>query len=197
MTETMLRLALVTGSVREGRFGPTVTNWFAGEARAFGRYEVDTIDLRELPLPLIMPGWGEETPAEVALHVRELSGRLAAADAIVVVTPEYNHSFPASLKNAIDWTREEWFGKPVGLISYGGQSGGIRAAEQLRQVFPEMHAMTVRDALSFHNARDAFGEDGRPKDEEAAARAAKGLLDQLDWWAEALRTARARRPYTA
>ncbi|WP_228470797.1 NADPH-dependent FMN reductase, partial [Streptomyces alkaliphilus] len=157
---------------------------------------LDTIDLRELPLPMIMPARGEEeTPAEAAPHERELSSRLVAADAIVVVTPEYNHSFPAALKNAIGWTREEWFGKPVGLISYGGQGGGIRAAEQLRQVFPQMHAMTVRDAPGFHNASNVFGEDGRPKDEEAAARAAKGLPGRLDRWAEALRTARARRPH--
>ncbi|MBW1599139.1 NADPH-dependent FMN reductase [Streptomyces sp. JJ38] len=192
-----LRLAVITGSVREGRFGPTVTSWFAQEAREHGGFEVDVVDLAEHPLPLVMPGWGGEADPETVRHQRELSRRLAEADAFVVVTPEYNHSFPASLKNGIDWFREEWQAKPVGLVSYGGQSGGIRAAEQLRQVFAEMHALTVRDALSFHNAWDVFGQDGRPKDAEGSARAAKGLLGQLDWWAEALREARERRPYGA
>ncbi|MFP8887427.1 MULTISPECIES: NADPH-dependent FMN reductase [Streptomyces] len=195
MTDMPLRLAVIIGSVRRGRFGPTVANWFAEEARAHGRYEVDVIDLADVPLPLVMPGWGEETDPAAAPHEQELSRRLAAADAFVVVTPEYNHSFPASLKNAIDWFREEWQAKPAGLISYGGQAGGVRAAEQLRQVFAEMHTVTVRDALSFHNAWDVFGEDGLPKDQEAAASAAKRMLEQLDWWGTTLRSGRAERPY--
>ncbi|MEE1929749.1 NAD(P)H-dependent oxidoreductase [Streptomyces sp. TRM 70351] len=194
MTDRQLRLAVIVGSVREGRFGPTVATWFAAEARTFGRFEVDVVDLAELPLPLV-PGRDGQPDAEDERSARELSRRLGEADAFVVVTPEYNHSYPAGLKNAVDRTREEWFGKPVGLVSYGGQGGGIRAAEHLRQVFPEMHAMTVRDALSFHNVWDVFGADGRPRDEEAAARAAKGLLGQLDWWATALAGARAARPY--
>ncbi|WP_431780927.1 NADPH-dependent FMN reductase [Streptomyces chumphonensis] len=197
MSKPALRLAVITGSVREGRFGPTVTTWFAEQAREHGVFEVDVIDLAAHPLPLVMPSWGGDTDPETVRHQQELARRLSEADAFAVVTPEYNHSYPAALKNAIDWFREEWQAKPVGLVSYGGQGGGVRAAEHLRQVFPEMHTLTVRDALSFHNAWDAFGQDGQPKDAEAAARAAKGMLAQLDWWADALREARARRPYGA
>ncbi|MBW1604305.1 NAD(P)H-dependent oxidoreductase [Streptomyces sp. JJ66] len=188
---------MLTGSVREGRFGPTVTRWFAEQAREYGAFDVDVIDIADYPLPLVMPGWGGATDAATARHHQELGGRLARADAFVVVTPEYNHSFPAALKNAVDWYRQEWEAKPVGLVSYGGQGGGIRAAEHLRQVFAEMHALTVRDALSFPNAWDIFGDDGRPRDAEAASTAAKGMLDQLDWWAEALAEARVKRPYGA
>ncbi|SEQ24246.1 NADPH-dependent FMN reductase [Streptomyces radiopugnans] len=197
MSETLPRLAVIIGSVREGRFGPTVANWFAGQAEEFGRFEVDVIDLAQWPLPVVMPSWDGEPPAETIRSKEELSRRLAAADAFVVVTPEYNHSFPASLKNVIDWFREEWFAKPVGLVSYGGMGGGLRSAEHLRQVFPELHAMTVRDSLSFHNAWDVFDADGQPKDSEAAASAAKGMLDQLDWWAGVLREGRRQRPYGA
>jgi NAD(P)H-dependent FMN reductase len=111
-----------------------------------------------------------------------------------VVTPEYNHSFPASLKNVLDWHHTEWQAKPVGFVSYGGLSGGLRAVEQLRPVFAELHAVTVRDAVSFHMAWERFGEDGAPKDDASVA-AAKVLLDQLGWWGNALREARAKTPY--
>lgn len=197
MTDTTLRLAVITGSVREGRFGPTVVSWFARQAEAYGRFDVDVIDPAELPLPLVMPSWGGDMDPTADRHQRELAKRLEAADAFVVVTPEYNHSFPAALKNMIDWFHGEWQAKPVGLISYGGQGGGIRAAEQLRQVFPELHAVTVRDALSFHNAWDVFGQDGRPKDREGSAAAAKSMLGQLAWWGTTLRAGRERSPYGA
>lgn len=189
MTDPTLRLAVIVGSVRDGRFGPTVASWFAREASQHGRFEVDRVDIAESPLPLTMSGRGTDT----SQRLEELSARLGAADAFVVVTPEYNHSFPAGLKNTIDWFREEWRAKPVGLVSYGGQGGGIRAAEHLRQVFPELHATTVRDALSFHNVWDVFDADGEPGGNESAA--AKSMLDQLDWWGTALRQARELRPY--
>ncbi|MBU7598186.1 NAD(P)H-dependent oxidoreductase [Streptomyces sp. P38-E01] len=197
MKDDRLRLAVIIGSVREGRFGATVSRWFAREAERHGRFEVETVDLAENALPLVMPGPGGAVDPQSGRNRRALAEHLGAADAFVVVTPEYNHSFPAALKNTVDWFREEWRAKPVGLVSYGGQSGGIRAAEQLRQIFPEMHATTVRDAVSFHNVWEVFGEDGEPVDSEGSAAAAKGLLAQLDWWGSALRDARASRPYPA
>jgi len=109
--------------------------------------------------------------------------------------PEYNHSFPAPLKNAIDWHFKEWQAKPIGFVSYGGISGGLRAVEQLRQVFAELHAVTVRDTASFHGVWAQFDSDGRPKDPGVCERAAKSMLDQLAWWGDALREARTRRPY--
>jgi NAD(P)H-dependent FMN reductase len=190
------RLAVIVGSVREGRFGPVVANWFAGEAERFGGFaEVDVVDLVDHQLPLVFPGSRADLDAETARTSRELSRRLRTADAFVVITPEYNHSFPASLKNAVDWFHAEWQAKPVGFVSYGGMGGGLRAVEQLRQIFAELHAVTVRDALSFHSAWERFDEDGRPHDAEGTAAAAKGMLGQLQWWADALHTARARTPY--
>ena len=118
---------------------------------------MDVIDLAEARLPDVLSN-------QPAASVTATSQRLAAADAFVVVTPEYNHSFPASLKNAIDWHFKEWQAKPVGFVSYGGMSGGLRAVEHLRQVFVELHAVTVRDAVSFHGVWGLFDTDGQPKD---------------------------------
>ncbi|MDN3262828.1 NAD(P)H-dependent oxidoreductase [Streptomyces sp. CSDS2] len=194
MSESLLRLAVITGSVRDGRFGPTVTEWFSGVAAQRTDLSVDVIDLADVPLT--MAGPTREPSPEMGAVLETTRPRLASADAFVVVTPEYNHSFPASLKNAIDWHLTEWQAKPVGFVCYGGFSGGLRAVEQLRQVFAELHAVTLRDTVSFHGGAAAF-DDGRPKDAEGAEAAAKTLLDQLVWWARALGEARAKRPYGA
>jgi NAD(P)H-dependent FMN reductase len=189
---TTMRLAVIVGSNRDGRFGPVVADWIVGHARTGESWDVDVIDLGETPLPYVIEVPG--TSADPAIAA--VGERLAAADAFIVVTPEYNHSFPAVLKHAIDLYRDEWRAKAVGFVSYGGMGGGLRAVEQLRMVFAELHAVTMRDSVSFHNAWERFEEDGSPVDAEGVARAAKGMLDQLDWWARTLTEARAARPYT-
>jgi NAD(P)H-dependent FMN reductase len=117
------------------------------------------------------------------------------ADAVVVVTPEYNHGYPAPLKALIDSTGLQWHAKPVAFVSYGGVSGGVRAVEQLRQVFAELHAVTVRDAVSFARAWEQFDADGMPLSPERRQRSMGTMLQFLHWWALALRNARSARPY--
>ncbi|GLW06920.1 FMN reductase [Microtetraspora sp. NBRC 13810] len=197
MPDKPLQLAVILGSVREGRFGPTVAHWFADRARRHGDLNVDLIDLADHPLPLVLPGFGSTPPAQAARTLASLTPRLAAADAFVVVTPEYNHSFPAPLKNLIDWHNHQWHAKPVAFVSYGGVSGGLRAVEHLRPVFAELHAVTIRDTVSFHNAHGHFGVDGTPVHAEECDNAATILLDRLSWWARALREARHIDPYAA
>ncbi len=125
------------------------------------------------------------------------AARIDAADGFVVLTPEYNHSYPAALKHAIDLARREWFAKPVAFLSYGGVSGGLRAVEHLRGVFAELHAPTVRETVSFHGAWEAFDEAGEPRDRRRPAAAARKLLDSLGWWAHTLRDGRRARPFVA
>jgi NAD(P)H-dependent FMN reductase len=176
-TAERLGLAVIVASVRPGRFGPTVAGWFAGQAALRPDVALDLVDLAE--------------PADAA----EFGARIDRADAIVVVTPEYNHGYPGPLKTAIDSAGAEWHAKPIGFVSYGGMSGGLRAVEQLRAVFAELHAVTVRETVSFHGAWAAFGVGGEPLDANGPAAAAATLLDQLVWWASALREARLARPY--
>lgn len=197
MSDRAVRLAVILGSVREGRFGPVVADWIVEQARQHGKFKVDLLDLAEVDLPLVL---GPEPPAIATADSRPvgmapLTSALDAADAFIVVTPEYNRSFPASIKALIDWHYTQWQAKPVGFVSYGATSGGLRAVEQLRLVFAEMHAVGVRDCVSFANYWELFGEDGTLLDPEPAQRAAGNLLDQLGWWAEALLDARADNPY--
>ncbi|MFJ9522009.1 NADPH-dependent FMN reductase [Kitasatospora sp. NPDC101801] len=190
-----LRVAVIIGSVREGRQGPAVADWFVGAAAAQAGLEFDVIDLAEVNLPLVMPGWGSTPSPETAAALADVTPRLADADAFVVITPEYNHSFPAALKNLIDWHHQQWHAKPVGFVSYGGLGGGLRAVEQLRLIFAELHAVTVRDSVSLHGPWSGLGPDGAPRDTDVPAGAVKGMLGQLAWWGRVLRDARSTHPY--
>ncbi|MFD6288395.1 NADPH-dependent FMN reductase [Streptomyces sp. NPDC060205] len=185
-----LRLVVLTGSTREGRFGPVAADWFLRFAAQRDDLALDPVDLADHPLPDV---------ASTAPHpgAAEFAERLAAADAFVVVTPEYNHSFPAPLKNAIDLHYTQWQAKPIGFVSYGGIGGGLRAVEQLRLVFAELHAVTVRDTVSFHRAWENFTEDGSLHHPEIPEAAAKAMLDELTWWGRTLRAGRTHAPYGA
>ncbi|WP_462187478.1 NADPH-dependent FMN reductase, partial [Frankia sp. CcWB2] len=110
-----------------------------------------------------------------------------------LVTPEYNHSYPASLKAAINWHFTQWTAKPVAFVSYGGAAGGRHAVLHLENVLTELHAVTIRDGLAFPNYFVNW-DAGRPADPDAPGYA-KTLFNQLAWWAAALQKARAEVPY--
>ncbi|GAA2718665.1 NAD(P)H-dependent oxidoreductase [Actinocorallia aurantiaca] len=183
-----IRLAVLVGSTRQGRRAPQVSRWFVEQAERYGGVKVDVLDLAELGLPESLDG---ADPAVAAVRPR-----IDDADAFVVVVPEYNHSFPAPIKTAVDSFYKEWQAKPVGFVSYGGMSGGLRAVEQLRQIFAELHMVSVRDGVSFHNVWGHVGPDGEfPVEPDGCGQAARTMLDQLVWWANALRDAKRRAPY--
>jgi NAD(P)H-dependent FMN reductase len=177
-----LVLVVVVGSTREGRVGGRVAGWFTDQLVDRPEWSVDLLDLATVELPSVYPA--RPGPTIVAML-----DRLDRADAVVVVTPEYNHSYPAGLKQALDLVGSELRRKPVGFVSYGGVSGGLRAVEHLRQVVNELHAVAVRESVSFHGAWNGFSA-GKPRDLASARQAVEVLLDDLAWWAEALRTAR-------
>ena len=171
-----IKVAVIYGSTRPGRFCDTVVKWTAERVAASGKFLVDLVD-----------------PAQPSAE--SLQQRLREADGFVVVTPEYNHGYPAPLKALIDSSGAEWQAKPVAFVSYGGVSGGLRAVEQLRLVFAELHAVTIRDSVSFAGAWEQFDADGTLRDPERAQRTMETVLERLQWWAVALRNARTAVPY--
>jgi NAD(P)H-dependent FMN reductase len=192
------KLVVIVGSVREGRFGPVVASWVAEQAAAHGGFAVEVVDLADIDVPLSLPAVspkyaGDDYPRPAGME--SLTSALESADAFIVVTPEYNHSYPASLKAAIDWHFTQWTAKPVAFVSYGGAAGGRHAVLHLENVLTELHAVTVRDGLAFPNYFTAW-QDGHPLDPDATGYA-KTLLDQLSWWAAALHAAREAAPYPA
>lgn len=179
---SLIKLGLIYGSTRPGRFCDRVAQW-AGQMAARAGFEVDAID-----------------PAEPALQTggeHSLQERIGACDGFIVVTPEYNHGYPAPLKELIDSVGAEWHAKPVAFVSYGGVSGGLRAVEQLRAVFTELHAVTIRDSVSFAGAWEQFDDCGALVEPARAERSMKRMLARLRWWGLALNFARATSPYPA
>ncbi|WP_329384614.1 NADPH-dependent FMN reductase [Streptomyces sp. NBC_01716] len=187
---TPLRVAVIIGSTREGRLGDVIGRWFAELAGKRDELDVAVVDLAEFDFPARYPDRATEPMADFTAEVDR-------AEAFVVVTPEYNRSFPASLKQAVDYAYDEWRTKPVAFVSYGHGSGGLYAVEGLRTVFTELHTVTLRNAVSI-NLFDSGGDDVLEVDaatEERRDRDASVLLDQLGWWGLGLREARAARPY--
>lgn len=159
-TDEPIRVALIIGSNREGRFGPVVADWLLGRIRERDDIEADVVDTADLRLPTAL---SHSPSAEVTAELAKVRPKLRRRRCLRGPHPEYNHSFPAPLKNLIDWHYTEWQAKPVAFVSYGGLSGGLRAVEHLRQVFAELHAVTVRDTVSFHNAGCPLRRRGPPQ----------------------------------
>lgn len=184
-----LRIALIQGSIRAGRFNDVITAWTrrALEAAGFEILVIDPADPRWLPIQT-----GDSSAADA------LGELLRPVDGFVVTTPEYNHSAPGAVKSLMDATGDSWALKPVAFISYGGRSGGLRAVEALRLVVAELHAVALRDTASFAFPHDRFDADNQLLDaaEDATmARLISTVCWRLDWWARALRSARLARPY--
>jgi NAD(P)H-dependent FMN reductase len=177
--ESSIKVGLVYGSTRPGRFCDTVARWAAGQIAAREGFAVEIID-----------------PASVgSADTASLNSRVNACDAFIVVTPEYNHGYPAPLKALIDSFGPEWHAKPVAFVSYGGISGGLRAVEQLRLVFAELHAVTIRESVSFAGAWEQFDANGALRSSERAERSMDAMLRRLHWWAVSLAHARNIWPY--
>ncbi|WP_273653815.1 NADPH-dependent FMN reductase [Cellulomonas fimi] len=182
---TDLKVALIIASVRAERFAPVVAAWSRERIEAHGGIELDVVDLADFSLPVTLDGSGDTD---------RLRDRIGAADAFVLVTPEYNHGYPGYLKIAVDAVLDEWAAKPLAFVSYGGLAGGARSVEQLRPVFAELQVTTIREAIVFSGVWERFDASGSLVEPERHEAAAKTVLDQLLWWGRALRRARALEP---
>ena len=194
------RLLIVIGSVREGRFGPVVASWVADRARDHGGFEVDVVDLADFEIPLALPAdppkiAGDAYPRPDGMA--DLTRALDAADAFILVTPEYNHSYPASLKAAIDWHFTQWKAKPVGIRQ-------LRRRRRRSPRRPPPGERAHRAARRHHPRRTLVPElllqlrlRNRTAARPQAADYAKTMLEQLAWWAAALRKARSDVAYPA
>lgn len=187
MNKQPLHIGLIYGSARQGRFCDTIAQWVLSHIGKGNEFSVDILDPKQLNLPYDLPPSDDEATIE-------FKSRLAACDAFIVVTPEYNHGYPAPLKVLIDAAKQEWQRKPVAFVSYGGISGGLRAVEQLRQVFAELHSVSIRDSVSFANPWDLFDSSGNLKQPEPLSNNLDFMLEHLKWWGQALQRARLETP---
>jgi NAD(P)H-dependent FMN reductase len=185
----MLRLAVIIGSTRPGRVGEAVARWVHECAQRRGDAEFELVDIEAFGLPLL----DEPVPAALSSdyvhdHTRRWSETVAGLDGFVFVTPEHNHSVPASLKNAIDFLYAEWNDKAAGFVGYGS-AGGVRAVEHLRLVLAEVQVATVRNQVML-SLREDFEDYRAFKPREFHEQALGQVFDQVIAWAGALRPLR-------
>jgi NAD(P)H-dependent FMN reductase len=186
----MPRLSVIIGSTRPGRAGLPIADWFADRARGHGGFEIDVVDLAELNLPMLDEPNHPRLRQYTHQHTKDWSARVAGSDAIVIVTPEYNHGYSAAVKNAIDYLHHEWHYKPVGFVSYGGVAAGTRAMQQLKQVVTALRMLPLTDAVNIPFHTQFLDDDGRVQANEVMEQAADVMLDELVRVAEALRPLR-------
>jgi NAD(P)H-dependent FMN reductase len=185
----MLKLSVIIASTRPGRVGLPVARWVTEAARRHGRFEVSVADLKEIALPMLDEPKHPRLRQYEHAHTKAWSALVAAQDAFVVVTPEYNYSAPPALVNALDYLLVEWGYKPVAFVSYGGISGGTRSVQMTKQIVTSMRMVPIVDAVTIpfvanHVQNDAFA----PADAHEGA--AKTMLDELHRWAETLKPMR-------
>jgi NAD(P)H-dependent FMN reductase len=190
MTQPVLQV--IVGSTRPGRAGKAIADWFVDRARGHGGFDVEVVDLAEVDLPLLDEPEHPRLQHYTHEHTKRWSEIVSRGDAFVMVTPEYNHSFPATLKNALDYLHVEWAHKPVGFVSYGGVSGGTRAVLGLKQVAATLRMVPVVDAVNVPFFTQ-FVRDGRFLPNDVTDDAADTMLDELRDYADALQLVRSRR----
>jgi len=193
----MSKLQIIIGSTRPGRAADLVAPWVIERARNHGAFDVEILDLRDWPLPIFaetLETVGDfNDPTYSSPIVRSWNRKIKEADAYLIITPEYNHSVPGVLKNAIDsvFVSFAFRNKPLVAVGYsGGIAGGVRAIEHLAQIGVEAELVPVRTAVVIPQVFQAFDDEGQPVD--PLAEVSLGIaLDDLKWWSDALASARA------
>lgn len=187
----MIKIKVIIGSTRQGRFGDKPAKWIFGQATNKGEIETELLDLRDYPMPFfdepISPSMAKDPYKNEV--VQKWTEKIEEADGFIIVTPEYNHGYSAVLKNALDYVYRGWNSKPVGFVSYGGSAGGTRAVQQLRQVAIELQMVPIRNGIHLHMYWSMLDEKGELKT-ESLAESAEGFLNQLILWTKNLKKIR-------
>jgi NAD(P)H-dependent FMN reductase len=130
----MINVKIIIASTRPGRKGPAVAAWITERTKAHTEMKVEVLDLAEINLPLLDEPEHPRLQKYQHEHTKNWSAKIESGDAYIIVTPEYNFGYPATIKNALDFLYNEWTYKPVAFVSYGGIAGGTRAVQMLKQV---------------------------------------------------------------
>lgn len=186
-----LKIGIIVGSTRPGRVGPLVGNWVRANAQAEG-VEFELVDLHDYNLPLLEEPFAMGAGNYSGDAANAWASKIAEFDGFIFVTGEYNHSVPAALKNALDYVKDEWANKAVGIVSYGSM-GGVRAGEHLRQIFGELSMADVRQhvMMSIFTDVENFGSPEvafTPAEQKAGE--LQTQIDEIAAWAGALRGVR-------
>jgi NAD(P)H-dependent FMN reductase len=179
----MKHFAILLGSIRKGRQSNKVANYFSNYLSQNPIVDSEIIDLKEYNFPLF-----EERLkylSEPTEKVLDFAKKIKAVDAVIVVSPEYNGSFPASLKNVIDLLRDEWYHKPIGLVTVSsGSFAGLKCQVALQQTFLHLKALVSTAVFPVHDVELAFDPQGQPTDVDAFNKRADVFIKELIWLSE-------------
>nr|WP_294897417.1 NAD(P)H-dependent oxidoreductase [uncultured Pedobacter sp.] len=181
------KLKIIVGSTRPGRKGIIIANWFNDIAIQKPEFVVELLDLKEINLPFFDEEEHPRLQKYVKEHTKNWSKKIAEADAFVVVTPEYNYSYPATLKNAFDFLVLEWAEKPMAFVSYGGLSGGTRAVQELKATVTTLGMMPLPQAVNIPFFAQHINTEGIFEGPESLEKSANNVLHNLLRWTEALK----------
>jgi len=184
-----MKLTVIIASVREGRQGEAVARWFVERATQHGKFDVEVADLKEHNLPIFDEPQHPRLKKYVHDSTKQWSALVDGSDAFVFVTPEYNYTMPPALVNAVDTLYHEWTYKPVGFVSYGGVSGGIRSVQTAKLMVTGFKMMPMVEAVNIPFFTQLI-ENGVFKSNETYDKAVPVMLDELLKWTEALKPLR-------
>src|SRR5699024_4196926 len=184
----MTRIAVIVGSTRPNRMAPAVAQWVLENAQNRADAEYELVDIADFDLPRLDEAYPPAMGRYEKEHTKKWAEKIASFDGFIFVTPEYNHSVPGALKNAVDYLYAEWNNKSIGFVSYGS-AGGTRAVEAWRLIAAELQMADVRAQVFL-----SFGTDFASMTEFAPTEGSTGALDsvyeQVETWAKALKTLR-------
>lgn len=183
------RLGVIVASVREGRAGWPVTEWFLEAAKKHGGFEIALMDLKEWDLPLLNEPNHPRLQKYTQDKTKAWSAAVSSADAFVIVTPEYNFASPPALVNALHYLYKEWNYKPAAFVSYGGMSGGIRSAQMTKTLLTTLKMVPIVEAVAIPYI-GRLVHNGTFTSDEKHDSAAAAMLDELARWTKALHALR-------
>jgi NAD(P)H-dependent FMN reductase len=188
----MNKLKIITSTTRPGRKGIEVAAWINEIASNHAGFDVELLDLAEINLPLFDEPEHPRLKKYTHDHTKKWSAKIDDGDAFIITLAEYNNGVPAPIKNAIDFLYHEWRYKPVGFVSYGGVSAGIRSLQMIKQVVTALSMMPVASVVNIPFFSKYLTEQGRFEPEEIAKKSASAMLDELTRWADAMKPLRKR-----
>jgi NAD(P)H-dependent FMN reductase len=185
-----LKLHTIICSTRPGRVGPIFATWFHGLAAAHGKFDAQLVDLATFNLPVLDEPLHPRLQKYEHAHTKAWAASVNEADAFVFVTPEYNYGTPPSLVNALDFVLREWNYKPVGFVSYGGVSGGLRSVQMTKQIVTALKMMPMTEGIPIPNYPSLLDDEKNFKPNDLILASVTPMLDELHRWAEALKPMR-------
>lgn len=183
----MYKLKVISSTVRPGRKGPVIAEWIAEKARESGEFEVEILDLGEIELPLMLEPNHPRMQKYELEHTKAWSAKIEEADAFIFVTAEYNYSYPAPLKNALDYLAFEWNYKAAGIVSYGGVSAGTRAGIKLSGDLPTYKVVPLPEAVNIPFFWQFINENEALVGNEIMDQSADTMLKELSRWTKGLK----------